>query len=172
MLLDTIRTVGIIVGIIYYLSILRNQQKTRTIDMASRRAEQLNNFDFQMMIRKLTPLYSGWSTPEEYYKKYNYKDTPELNLSRAIIQNSLNHWGFLYREGIISLNFIERLHNPWHIIRFWETFKPLLINEREVMGNSEVYKDLEYLYDELKKKYPNLSKDTRFTFQSWEERET
>ena len=32
--------------------------------------------------------------------------------------------------------------------------------------------DEEARVHELKKKYPNLSKDTRFTFQSWEERET
>jgi hypothetical protein len=167
LLLDIIRTAGILVGIVYYLMIMRNNQKALMIDMVSRRAQEANNYEYQMMVRRINPLHSGWDTPEEFYEKYNIKETPELALSRVIVQNTLNHWGFLFREGVIGLEFIERLYNPWHIIRFWESFKPLMLDSRETMGNPQLFSDMEYLYNALKKKYPNLSRDTKFKFQSW-----
>ena len=167
LMLDVIRTTGIIVGIIYYLSILRNQQKSRMIEMATRRSEQSLNYEYQKMVRDLRPMQSGWNTPEEFHKIYNYRDTPELSLSRVVVQNNLNHWGFLFREGIIDEDFIDRLYNPWHIIQFWESFSPIILNTRNEMGNTKLCKDLEYLYEAMKKKYPNISADTRFTYQNW-----
>ena len=98
MLLDTVRTVGIIVGIVYYLSILRNQQKARMIDMVSQRAQQANSYQQQKYAREIVQMYSsGWSTPEEFFEKYNYQKTPDLELARVIIQRSLNQWGFRAR---------------------------------------------------------------------------
>jgi len=78
------------------------------IDMVSRRAEQANNFEYQTRVRQISPMHTGWSTSEEFHKIYNFKDTPELNISRAIVQNNLNHWGFLFREGVIGEEFIEK----------------------------------------------------------------
>ena len=106
--LDIIRTVGILVGIIYYLVIMRNNQKALMLDMVSRRAQQAHSYDHQRMARLIVPMYDGWSTPDEFYEKYNFRDTPELELSRVIIQNSLNVWGFLFREGAIGEEFIDR----------------------------------------------------------------
>jgi len=83
----------------------------------------------------------------------------------------LNHWGFLFKEGIITEDFIERLWSPWHIINFWETFGSLLLNERETMGNTKLFSDFEYLYNAMKKKYPNLSSDTKFAFRMWRDEE-
>jgi hypothetical protein len=48
-----------------------------------------------------------------------------------------------------------------------------MLSERETMGNPEAFKDLEYLYDAIKKKYPNLSKETEFWFtRQFEQNET
>ena len=69
LILDAIRTVGIVAGIVYYLSILRNQQKARMMDMVSRRTEQVNNIEYQRMVRRVGRAGMDWSTPEEYYEK-------------------------------------------------------------------------------------------------------
>ena len=161
MLLDTVRTAGIIMGIIYYLSILRNQQKTRMLEMVSRRAHQAHSYEQQKYAREIVPMYSsGWSTPEEYYEKYGYQKTPELEIARVIMQNSLNHWGFLFREGVIDVNFIDRLYNPWHIITFWEKFKPLFEDARRRLHPSHA-NQVEALYNAVvdlkQKKYPTVN---------------
>ena len=152
-------------GIFYYIQTLRNTQKNRMIEMVNRRNRERNSFEYQKMIRDIQPLFSGWSTPEEYYEKFSYPEYPELSIARVIVQNTLSDWGFLLREGVVGEEFMDRLYSPWHIIRFWETFRPLLLDEREKMRNPEHMKDLEYLYDAMKKKYPEISADTRFIFQ-------
>jgi hypothetical protein len=165
MVLSTLQTASIMLGIIYYLVIMRNNQKTRMIDMVSRRTEQVNNFDYQMMVRTVGRASLEWSTPEEYYAKYSVEKTPEFSVSRAIIQNNLNNWGFLFKEGIIDEDFIDRLYHPWHIINFWETYGVLLLQEREEAGVPALFSDLEYLYNAIKKRHPHLSAETRFSFQ-------
>ena len=110
------------------------------IEMVSRRAEQALNYDYQKMARDIRPTYSGWNTPEEYFEKVEYQKTPEIELSRVVVQNTLS---------------------------YWEKFKPLMLSERESMGNPEAFKDLEYLYDAMKKKYPNLSGETQFWWTKW-----
>ena len=167
MVLSTLQTAGILVGIFYYITILRNQQKNQKIEMVSLRAQQANNFEYQKMVREIQPMAEGWTTAEEYSKKYNYLTTPELALSRFIIQNNMNHLSFLFKEGVIGEDYIDRLYNPWHIIKFWEEFSPLWLDEREKLGNPEHLKDYEYLYNALKKKYPNLSAKTKFAFTHW-----
>ena len=51
--------------------------------MVSRRAQQANSFEYQTRVRQISPMHTGWSTSEEFYEKYNFRDTPELNISRA-----------------------------------------------------------------------------------------
>ena len=172
LILDVIRTAGIIVGIIYYLSILRNQQKTRLLEMVSQRTDQANNYQYQKMVRELGKAKLEWNTPEEWYEKFTYGDNPEIAISKAVVQNNTNQWGFLFKEGIINIDFIERLYNPWHIINFWETYGVLLLIEREEMGNPKLFSDLEYLYNAIKKKYPHLSSETKFSFRRWQEKQT
>ena len=165
MVLSTLQTAGLLVGIFYYITTLRNAEKNRMIDMVSRRAEQANNFDYQMMVRRVGRASLEWNTPEEYYEKYNTEITPEFSVSRAIIQNNLNHWGFLFKEGIIGEEFIDRLYHPWHVINFWETYGVLLLQEREESGVPALFSDFEFLYDAMKKRHPHLSSETRFSFQ-------
>jgi len=164
MVLSTLQTVGLLVGIFYYVTILRNAQKNRMIDMVFQRMQETNP-DYHKMARSIAPMMSGWDTVEEFYEKYNYEKTPELVIARTIYWNNLSSWGFLLREGAIKLDFINRLHAPWVIIRNWEKFESLFLDNRERMDNPEYMKDFEFLYDAVKKRYPRISADTRFTFQ-------
>ena len=70
-MLDIVRTTGIIVGIIYYLSIIRNQQKSRMVDMVTQRTQLSLNPEYQRMVRDIQLSYIGWSTVDEFFEKYN-----------------------------------------------------------------------------------------------------
>ena len=159
LMLDIIRTSGILVGIFYYLTILRNQQKNRMIDLVFRRM-QSDGAEYQRMARMVEPQRTGWNTVEEFYQKYGYSTSPEDTIARNEIIRKLKSWGFLLKEGAVDLDFITRIHSPWYIIRIWEGFSPIIFDGREKMGNPEHHIDFEYLYDEVKKKYPHISADT------------
>ena len=164
-MLDIIRTGGILVGIFYYLTIMKNAQKNRMKEMVFQRMQTRIDPEYQRMVRTINPMYSGWNSVEEFYEKYNFDKEPDLTIARMIWIYNLDSWGFLFREGLVGEEYIERLHNPWAVIRAWETFEPLFLDDRERSGNQEHMKDFEYLYDMMKKKYPHLNRDTMISSQ-------
>ena len=158
--LDIIRTSGILVGIYYYLSILRNQQKNRMTNMVFQSMQTRSTEYFEDVYDVVEPLF-GWKTVEEFNERYNWKTTPDIIVKRNSIQNKLSAWGLLLREGLISVDFIGRLFPPSYVITWWERNEPIYLDLRTRTNNPEYMKDLELLYQAFKKRYPNVSsKDT------------
>jgi hypothetical protein len=67
MVLNTLQTVGLLVGIYYYIMTLRNQRKDRMIEMAFQRMQE-RGLEYQKMSREIEPMMQGWNTVEEYYE--------------------------------------------------------------------------------------------------------
>ena len=61
------------------------------LEMVSRRAEQANNYAYQKMVRDVQTTTTGWSTPEEYYEKYNFRDfsRPQKDLISGMLPPKL-----------------------------------------------------------------------------------
>jgi len=167
MLLSTLQTVGLLIGIFYYIMTLRNAQKNRMKEMVLHRIQDRTP-EYLRMARSMEPMFSGWNTVEEFFEKFNYHREPELTIARNVVFNSIDTWGFLFKEGLVGEEFIDRLHAPWYIIRMWETFEPIFIDGRERSGNPEHRRDFEYLYRAVKKKYPNISADTKLFARAYE----
>jgi hypothetical protein len=160
LVLDVVRTCGILVGIYYYLTILRNQEKNRMINMVFQSMQTRTSEYFEDVYDVVEPLF-GWKTVEEFNELYNWKKTPEIIVKRSSIQNQLSAWGLLLREGLIDVDFIGRLYPPSYVITWWERNEPIYLDNRKRTNNPEYMKDLELLYQSLKKRYPNVSsKDT------------
>jgi hypothetical protein len=123
---------------------------------------QERDLEYYKIRRDIEPLMEGWATNEEYFEKYHYSKTPDLANKRVLVINHLSSWGFLLREGLIELDFVTRMHAPWFIIRIWESFAPITIEQRDI--DPEYGKDFEYLYNAVKAKYPQVSADTKFSF--------
>ena len=170
MVLSTLQTVGLLVGIFYYVMTLRNAQKNRMIDMVLQRMQNKSNPEWQKMAREIGIMRYGWSTPQEFHQKYNFLKNRDLLAKQQSIVADLSMWGFLLREGAIGEEFIDRMLTPFHIIWNWEGFEPIFMKEREEFRNPKAYKDFEYLYKVVKKKYPHISKDTKFSFDIMDQR--
>ena len=77
LVLDVIRTLGILVGVFYYITTLRNQGKNRMIEMVFQRMQE-RDLEYYKIRRDIEPLMEGWATNEEYFEKYHYSKTPDL----------------------------------------------------------------------------------------------
>jgi hypothetical protein len=64
--------------------------------------------------------------------------------------------GFLLKEGLIDLDFINRLHTPSFIISWWEYNEPIFLDLRKKQNDPTRQADFEYLYKAVKKQYPNI----------------
>ena len=159
--LDIIRTSGIIVGIFYYVTTLRNADKNRMKEMVFRRM-QTRSPDYFMDVYNSSPMSFEWDSVEEFHRKYNPQTTPELYAKRASIQDKLTAWGYLLREGVVDIEFIGRMHNPSFIQNWWESNEPIYLESRKIQNNPDLWSDFEFLYKAVMKKYPNSQSEPRF----------
>ena len=164
MILSTLQTVGLLVGIFYYITTLRNAEKNRIKEMVFRRM-QTRTPEYFMDIYKSSPANYEWETVEEFQRKYNPRTTPELMAKRASLQDKLSAWGFLLREGMIDIEFIGRLHNPSFIQYWWESNEPIYMESRKTQNNPDLWTDFEFLYNAIKKKYPHSQVEPRYKIQ-------
>ena len=68
MVLSTLQTVGLLVGIVYYITIMRNSDKARKLQIAQRLYQQLQNEEKQLA--QLDLLEMEWKDFDDFYSKY------------------------------------------------------------------------------------------------------
>jgi hypothetical protein len=161
MVLSTLQTAGLLVGIFYYITTLRNAEKNRIKEMVFRRMETRTPQYF-LDVYDASPPNFEYETVEDFHSKYNVATTPELMAKRASIQDKLNAWGYLLKEGLINIELIGRLHSPSFIQHWWEANKSIYLEVRKAQGNPEFMADFEYLYNAIMKKYPDSQVEPRF----------
>jgi hypothetical protein len=169
MVLSTLQTTGILVGIIYYITIMRNAQKTRELSLkAQEEAERARQRD--MIFQKVQSLsleytrtfadvmsYTGWKDVEEFNEKYGWRSNPEAWSKLLLIERIYNSVGILLKENMVNADIVFELYPPNAILRMWEQFLPLWKEARSRFNNPEHLKSFEFLYNETKKRYPDVS---------------
>ncbi|MHA2380845.1 MAG: DUF4760 domain-containing protein [Candidatus Thorarchaeota archaeon] len=168
MIREIVTIFGVIAGVSYYVLTVRNAQKNRMVEFVFQRMHERNP-EYMRTSREVEQMGYGWSTVEEFYEKYNYLETPELTAKRNSIVGRLNAWGFLLKEGLIELDFISRLHTPSFIISMWERNEPLFLDFRERANDPTIQQDFEYLYNAVKRKYPDIH-ESKFAWDEARER--
>ena len=161
---DLVAIFGVIAGFTYYVMTVRNTRQNRMKEIIFQRMQTRADLEYQKMIREIDQMRYGWNTIEEYHMKYNMETTPDLVLKRGSVIARLESWGFLLREGLLDEKYIDRLYRPFMIIRLWESYEKLYLHQRESQEDPEAFKDLEYLYNVVKKRHPNISADTKFSW--------
>ena len=158
-------------GIIYYITIMRNAQRTRELTL--RAQEQAAETRQTQLFMNIISVYTSkeyrkdavtlmsweWSDIEDFDAKYGYL----ANIDNWALLNSTAQWlegvGVLVKRGLIDPELVFDLLYGW-IILFWEKFLPVFMDYREKMGPN-VFADLELLYNEMTKLSENSGKDLR-----------
>ena len=70
--------------------------------------------------------------------------------------------GVLFKENEADADLLFELYPPQAVIAFWEEFKPIIMWSRERRNNPHHHESFEYLYDQAKKRYPDILPRTEF----------
>ena len=154
LILDVIRTAGIIVGIGYYLLTLRNQQKSQ------RHAEETRKI--QLLIDNTQHL-SGegrndwhylldmqWDNYDGFMSKYSAINDPELFERRIRIFRRMNLTGMLLKDGLINIeSYVQYIGDTAPIM--WYKFRDIVLEQRRIWGSPEYLIGFEYLSNEVEK---------------------
>ena len=164
MVLNTIQTVSLVVGIIYYITIMRNQQRTRETSLKlqeeaekSRQREMIflrfQSFDKTYHLAVGDVLDQEWgSTMEEFHAH-----SPESKANFNYVQVRFNNLGVMLKNGMMDPDLFYQIFPTGNIIRFWEKMENIILDYRETTKDVTYNEGFEYLYNEARKRFPDIS---------------
>jgi len=167
-ILQIVQTVGILVGIIYYITIMINQQRTREQSFkAQEEAEKTRQRDIVFQRLQGYSLeyakafidvasFTDWETVDEFREKYGRITNPQAFAKFIYITRVYEFAGILIMENVADPELIFRLYPPGAVISLWETFSPYIQDVRNIRNSPDRNGAFEYLYNEAKKRYPDM----------------
>jgi hypothetical protein len=143
MVLSTLQTVGLLVGIFYYVTSLRNQSKARKTQLY---LQMVNKFTEPDMIDAQGKLDNfEWSTGEDFVEDWK---TPEGRKTIATLGSWYEGLGTLVKENLLDMRVVALLLTG-HVILYWDKFIPVVDEVREALEWPRFCIETEYLYDQL-----------------------
>jgi hypothetical protein len=152
--LSTLQTAGILVGIFYYVMSLQNQNKARKTQLYMQIA---NRFGQTQMVEARNK-YSmfDWKSPEDLVNDFSSYE------GRMIIGTLASYYeglGILVKEGLLDIRIIA-LFMTGTFREYWEKLLPVMNEFRTVTEWPRAFIETEYLYKELTKylkEHPELT---------------
>ena len=166
MVLSTLQTVGLLVGIFYYITIMRNAQKTRELTLESqelaRKAQEHAAETRQAQL--CMQIINQWLQPdiiESYnffrnskfssFEEYNqYHSNPETAKLIQVLPMYLEGLGVLVKGGYLEIGIVAGYMGG--VVKIaWEKIAPHVYEFREKYQSPRDLIEFEYLYDEIMK---------------------
>jgi hypothetical protein len=122
LLLDIIRTVGIIVGIIYYISIMRSQRKSRhvqTFQLVNRPFSDVSIDEMNVLMRY------EWDDYEDFEAKYGSDVNIESRNLRYKCWQYFDGVGFMFRKGWIDKDMVYMITSAGSVVWMWNKFESI-----------------------------------------------
>ena len=170
MVLSTIQTIALVVGIVYYLTIMRNSQinqelarKAQEQALETRQAQLFmqiyNKFTEENFSRNFFETQEWkWQDIDEYIEKY--EEPIESHAKWAILANYFEGVGVLVKRGLLDVSLVDDLMSG-ATMRFWEKFEDLIKETRIRYNFPQRAEYIEYLYNQVKtvvkEQHPELS---------------
>ncbi len=153
MALSTIQTMSLVVGIIYYLTIMRNSQRNQQHTLETRQAQmfmQIYNQTNEPSFIKAWQVVSNsaqWDSFEDWDK---WRSDPENYNASHRLGMFYEGLGVLVKENYVPIRLIALLMTGM-TRDFWERHILMIDEARERLNYPRFLSESEYLYDELMK---------------------
>jgi hypothetical protein len=150
MVLSTLQTAGILVGIFYYIMTLRNQTTLRKSQFLYTIYDKLTNAE--EIKRVYTDLIQWqWDDFEDFERKYGLDVNSDAFHQRHACFNWANFIGNLLKKDLIDHDLVYKFI-PFAFPQLWNKFKPI-IEEHRVRYNfgPDYHAGFEYLAKEMER---------------------
>jgi len=143
-----IASAGVFAAAIYYIFMLKHQNKMRQTDLVVKLYSAFTSDDFMVALFKITNL--EFKDYRDFVNKYGsiLLETP-VNVAMFKVACYYDEIGTLLHRGLIDAELVSEFMTL-STISLWNKLKPLIEGYREDVG-SKYFVWFEYLYDELKK---------------------
>jgi len=153
-LFQFLQTVGILVGIIYYLFIMRNSQRnqqmqleTRQLDLFMRWHQELTKPEVLRTLFQVGDL--EWEDFDDFRRKYDHTINPEDSSKRLATWYFWDGIGYILSRGMIDADTVHDMLGAY-ALGHWIKFEPIIQEYRKQYDRHDLWKWLEYLMVEMK----------------------
>jgi hypothetical protein len=156
---------GVCVAAIFYVLNLRISQINMNANTETRQ--------FQLLMQLSAPTFTKegfrtflefismeWKDYDDFEKKYGSDVNPESLVVRDFMANWFNKAGILLRYGMIDRELLYDFLG-YDSITTWNKYGEIVRTQRELYSFPEIYRDWEYLYDEMVKIATRRGIDTK-----------
>ena len=161
MVLSTLQTAGLLVGIFYYVMTLRNAEKARELTLKSQKhAEETRKIqllvdinrdiraegilDYQEIMR------AEWENYDDFLSKYGFDNNPDFFRKRMALWRQMSMNGLLVKDGILDVDtMITYVADSAFFM--WNKYKDVIWETRHRIQNPEFQLGLEYMANEIEK---------------------
>jgi len=149
MVLSTLQTVGLLVGIIYYITVMRNQSRAREAQFLlqlSQRFQDKENFrDYHEVLNLRFKDY------QDFLENWDSSVNLESYLQRSTIWFMLDTFGHVLKRGLVKPETIYDAISGAFIGRMWDNHGPIIRELRKQINNPHHLDGFEYCAEEMKK---------------------
>ncbi|RLI32545.1 hypothetical protein DRO66_11230 [Candidatus Bathyarchaeota archaeon] len=153
--LQILQTIGILVGIIYYITVMRNSQKNQQTQLETRQLDLYLRWQLELtkpdVIKNLLEvLQLEWEDFDDFARKYSHTLNVEDSSKRFATRYYWEGFGYLLSRGMIDSDTVYEMISTV-IFQHWIKYEPIIRGFRERDGAPETWRWFEYLVDEMKK---------------------
>ena len=150
--LDVIPALSVLIALIYYTRTLRNTEQERRREQILLRHQM---HDLPYMESWVQLMGVDFNNHEEFVEKV--RNNTALFAKYVYVGTRYQNIGLLLKEKMVEPDLLFQVFSPRSIIRFWERFGWHEKILRERANDPEHYEAFEYLYNEAKKRYPDIN---------------
>ena len=162
MVLSTLQTIALIVGIYYYVMTLNYTRRNQEHTLRTRNATFFHQVIGQMLSNNeaLKHAVHLQSNPFSSIEEYNelMKD-PDYATATYYVRQLYEMLGVYVRNGIMDIEMFAQIQ-PYYQMRWWEMNKEQIYDSRERMFGPSYYRNVEYLMNavqEYLKEHPEYT---------------
>jgi hypothetical protein len=144
-----LQTTGILVGVFYYVTTLRNQSRARKLTMANQLGQVISSVENLNIFMEL--LEMEWEDFDDFQRKYDSSVNRDNYAKRWMCWGLFERMGSELYQGNVDAEMLSSQTTFQGVWLQWNKFKPIILEYRERYGWPDFLKWFEYLVDELVK---------------------
>ena len=118
--IDILPAISITIGILYYIMVLRNQEKSRSTQLATHVSNKLQDLERSKIGIEL--LEMKWTDFDDFYNKYYSTSNIDNYAKRTLIFGIYNEFGVLLNKNLIDIETVYDLMGVQRPLFMWNKF--------------------------------------------------
>jgi hypothetical protein len=143
---------GVLIGVVYYVLEMRHQSKVRETDVIVRMnpSFSVSLIEWQQAAFKVANLQ--FKDYDDFVQKYGSlaTETPTI-MAIHTIGNYYEGIGYLLKRKLVGIDYVWNCYGE-AVIQLWERLRPVVEGFRKQYNMPTVWRPVEYLYNEMKRK--------------------